>query len=137
MAVRVNFACNDPDNGDCLGRFNHMDVDAGDLHMEFEGYYDEEDGCPVEFSFATRSGMGRVKVGSLEVQAFAFRGWYGNWCWDGVSVSWVDALALINQLGPDWRMTEGPCLLFDAFEARHEISPQEWRAENDAVLLME
>ena len=129
MAITVNFACNDPRNGDCLGKFERFDVDGGDLHMEFEGPETE-----IKFDFPITNGYGVVTVGNQQFHALAYRNWYGNWCWDAACFSWDVALAIINHLGAsgDWRMTEGPCSLFDAFDARHQITPQEWKDENEA-----
>jgi hypothetical protein len=129
MAITLNFACNDPDNGNFVGRFDRMDLDAGDLHMEFEGSE-----TSVEFDFPTRGGYGNVTVGEKQTTSLAYKEWYGNWCWNAASFTWVEALEIINYLGAtgEWSMTDGPCSLFDAFDKRHAITQTEWKTENEA-----
>ena len=131
MANTLHFACNDPDNGNFAHGFAMMEVDGGDLHMEFENSSFRK--VPVHFDFALERGPGKVKVGRLEVEALSYKSWYGNWCWDAVSVSLVNALTVINYVGKlkGWRMTDGPCSLFEAFNDRHCITPQEWKTENE------
>lgn len=129
MAITLNFACNNPDNGVFVGRFDRMDLDAGDLHMEFEGGAESI----IAFDFPIRGGYGTVKIGDREWTSLAYREWYGNWCWNAALFTWVEALEIVNYLGGSgwWRMTEGPCELFDAYNARHEITPLEWKANNE------
>lgn len=131
MAITLNFACNDPDNGNFIGRFDRMDLNAGDLFIQFEGGAQSL----IEFNFPIRGGYGTVKIGDREWTSLAYREWYGNWCWNSASFTWVEALEIINYLGSLgwWRMTEGPCSLFDAFNDRQEITQMEWKAENEAV----
>jgi hypothetical protein len=127
MAITLNFACNNPDNGNFIGHFDRMDVDAGDLHMEFEG--SEE---TITFDFPARGGYGSVTINEEHFPSLAYNEWYGNWCWNAASFTWVEALTIINYLGAKgWSMTEGPCELFDAYKDRHQITPLEWKAENE------
>ena len=137
MAITLNFACNDPDNGNFIGKFDKMEVDGGDLHMEFECSLYPSKGVPVSFKFPVINGDGTARVGKLKLRGLWYKPWYGNWCWDAVWFSWVDALAIINYVGKlkYWRMTEGPCALFEAFNERHKITPMEWKAENEASKL--
>jgi len=128
MAITLNFACNNPDNGEFIGDFDRLDLSAGDLYMEFEG-----SDTTVLFDFPVRGGYGTVKVGGKEWTSLAYTEWYGNWCWNAASFTWVEALEIINYLGRvhGWRMTEGPCELFEAYNERHEITGMEWKAENE------
>jgi hypothetical protein len=131
MAITLNFACNNPDNGEFVGIFDRMDLDAGSLHIEFEGDHESI----ISFGFPMRGGYGTVKIGDREWPSLAYREWYGNWCWNGASFTWVEALEIINYLGSlgCWRMTEGPSYLFHAFNDRGAITPMEWKSENEAV----
>ena len=131
MAITLNFACNDPDNGNFIGRFDRMDVDAGTLHMELEGGSESI----ISFDFPIRGGYGTVKIGDREWTGLYYREWYGNWCWNAAGFTWVEALEIINHLGAtgEWRITDGPSALFEAFNERSQITPMEWKAENEAV----
>lgn len=131
MAITLNFACNDPDNGNFIGRFDRMELSAGDLFIEFEGGAESI----IEFNFPIRGGYGKVKIGDREWPALAYTEWYGNWCWNAARFTWVEALEIVNYLGSLgwWRMTDGPSTLFEAFNERSEITPLEWKAENEAV----
>jgi hypothetical protein len=131
MAITVSFACNDPNNGNFLGGFEKLGVDAGELHMELEG--DMYDLVRVNFDFPVTNGGGTVKVGRIKVPGLAYKSWYGNWCWDAAWFSWVEALRIINYVGKlkHWRMVDGPSDLFEAFNDRHEITPMEWKKNNE------
>ena len=130
MAITVSFACNDPNNGNFLGRFDRLEVDAGELHIELEG----ERTVEVDFDFPILGGGGKVQVGRFKIPGLAYKDWYGNWCWNAASFTWVEALRIINYLGSlkGWRMTEGPSDLFEAFNERQEITPMEWKANNES-----
>jgi hypothetical protein len=134
MAISISFACNNPDNGNFTGRFDKLEVDAGNLHLEFESADYPSRGIPVSFEFPVTNGYGKVKVGRLEVQGLSYKNWYGNWCWDMARFTWCDALAIINYLGRSkvWRMVDGDTDLFEAFNERREITPLEWKANNEA-----
>ena len=127
MAITLNFACNDPDNGNFVGRFDRMDLDAGGLHMVFDG--PEETIC---FDFPMHGGYGSVTINEEHFPSLAYREWYGNWCWNAASFTWREALTIVNYLGANgWRVTDGPSDLFEAFNERHEITPMEWKANNE------
>lgn len=128
MAVTLMFACNG-DRGQFTGHFTAFEVECGDVRMEFRGPWNDEDGPTIEFRFPVSLGPGVVIVDGIEFAAHAYMTWVGNWCWDAVSVSWPEALKIIKHLGtrPEWHMEEGPCDLFDAFDARREITPLEWK----------
>lgn len=128
MAITLNFACNDPDNGNFTGRFDRMEVDGGDLHMEFECGCHPSQGVRIRFEEV-------AKIGRKKIQYLQYKNWYGNWCWDAIWVRWPEALEVINYVGTlkHWRMVDGPSSLFEAFNDRHVITPQEWRAENESA----
>jgi len=129
MAISVDFACNDPDNGNFVGKFHMMQVRAGDDDMEFDGPWSQSEGI----TFSAKDG--KARIGRIIVPFWSYRQWVGNWCWDSISVSWVEALRIINYVGKNkaggWHMSNGPTELFDAFNERHEITPLEWKASNE------
>lgn len=127
MSVRVDFFCNDPDNGIFVGKFHRMQVSCGDLDMEFEGPWFQKEGIV----FRLDNGGEHAIIGRLRIPILGYRERVGNWCWNAIWVPWPRALEIINYLGrnkvQDWHMIEGPCKLFDAFNERHVITPLEWR----------
>jgi hypothetical protein len=131
MAIHVDFACNNPDNGNPVGKFHMMQVRAGDIDMEFEGPCYQSDG--IRFN----SDRGTTRVGRIKVNALSYKSWVGNWCWDSITVSLKDALRIINYVGRQtkqgWHMSCGSEILFDAFDKRHAITEEEWHAENEAT----
>lgn len=131
MAIHIDFACNDPDNGNYVGKFHMLQVRAGDIDMEFDGPCYQSDG--ITFSV----GADRIaRIGRIKVYTHSYQNWVGNWCWDSIAVAWPDMLKVINYLGRQqkqgWHMSSGPTALFDAFNERHAITPAEWKAESDA-----
>jgi hypothetical protein len=129
MAIHVDFACNDPDNGNPVGKFHQLQVQAGVDDMEFEGPCYQRDGV----IFRMEGEM--AHVGRLRIPVLAYRSWVGNWCWDRIYVSWVHALEIINYLGKlekqGWHMSCGPEQLFEAFNERHAITPAEWKTNTE------
>lgn len=129
MAIRIDVACNDPDNGNFIGKFHMLQVTAGDDDMEFEGPLYQSDGI----TFSVKDG--RARFGRIRVPILQSKDWVGNWCWNSVWVRWPDALKVINYLGKQtvqgWHMSCGPELLYDAFNARREITPAEWKRNNE------
>jgi hypothetical protein len=99
--------------------------------MEFEGPIYQSDGVTLMVDSSGRF----AKIGRLTVDILGYHAWAGNWCWDRISVAWPEALKIINYLGSlekqGWHMSCGPTELFDAFNARHAITPAEWKANNE------
>ena len=129
MAIHVDFACNDPYNGNFVGKFHMMSVRAGEDDIDFEGPWNQSEG--ITFRIAED----HAYVGRLKVPIWSYREWVGNWCWNSITVSWDEALKIINYLGKSktggWHMSEGPTELFEAFNERQEITPMEWKANNE------
>ena len=124
MAVSIDFCCNDPDNGNYVGKFHMMQVRCGDIDLEFDGPWSQSEGITF------RVDGGFAFIGRIKVKALAYREWVGNWCWNSISVAWPDALRIINYLGNSnggWHLSGGDADLFDAFNERKAITPQEWR----------
>jgi hypothetical protein len=129
MAIWVDVACNNPDNGIFVGKFHMMSVRAGADDLDFEGPWSQYDGV----TFLAMEKFARI--GRIRVPIHAYKQWYGNWCWDSIAVSWPDMLKIVNYLGNNrkrgWHMTNGPDDLFTAFNERHEITPMEWKFNNE------
>lgn len=126
MAVSIDVSCNDPDNGNFVGKFTMLQVRCGDIDLEFEGPWPQSRGM----SFSVNNG--KAQIGRIKVPILGYGNWVGNWCWDSISVKWPDALRIIEHLGKrtEWHCAGGVCELCDAFDARRKISPKEWK---DAV----
>jgi hypothetical protein len=106
MSVIVSIATND-DHGNDTGRISAIQIgDAIDLHWG-EMY--------SEPRYSIRDHQLR-----LQRQNFAISGshtWYGNWCWNAVSMDDAEAAKLLNHLSKDdrWHCEGGWCDLTDAY----------------------
>lgn len=134
MAIQVMVACNDPDNGNFVGKFHMLEVVAGSDSMEFEGPWDQGEGIV----FRLEGDGQKARVGRIVVPILHYREWTGNWCWNTIWVRWDKALEIINYLGRQhaqgWHMSCGPDGIFQAFNERHQITPAEWKLNNERKL---
>src|SRR6266704_2992953 len=116
-SIIVSFACNDPDNGDPLGRASACHIEDLELQNTLIG------GGDVKVSFKGEL----LSVGRLRVPFLWSKGWYGNWCWDGYGMPAESALAIVNYLMKlkYWRCEGGECKAFDKFNAKQPLSLEE------------
>ncbi len=114
--IRVDFQCNDPDNGIFAGRVSQIQVGAEEaLQLEANRWSGLSlSGCP-SISF----GQQAVTLSGKRWPTVRRTGWYGNWCWDAV---WMREQTLRQFLV--WlhgrglfRCTSGEDSLFDAWNA--------------------
>lgn len=102
--VRIDFACNDPANGDFAGRA--MMASYGDIEIEAPSW----DG----FKFTELGGAIRIHRRVFSVHSIKY--WLGNWCWNGYWLPRADAKRLLMTLRDNgWRVTCGPCRFYDWF----------------------
>ena len=110
MSVIVSIQCNDYRNGAFLGRCSAVELpqDAIELECRMEG-----SGVQVSFEGST------MKFWRLTIAIEKHITWYGNWCWDGVLVSFADAVAILNYVKSlkYWSAQGGWCSVVDAWEA--------------------
>src|SRR5579863_1112972 len=76
MLIRVDFACNDPDNGDFAGRVSAVTW-RGTGHEGIELAYDYF-GAGLKFTVERN----RLRILRRWYPFERTKAWYGNWCWD-------------------------------------------------------
>lgn len=104
MRILVDFACNNPDNGDFLGKCERIELPHCAMELE---------GSEHQIIFGERA----IKFGRKMFNCRGYKRWVGNWCWDGTWMEPADAvklLAYLKELG--WRCTAGWCDLIDPWE---------------------
>ena len=106
--VRIDFCCNNPDNGQFWGKVCSISYD--DLDLEADNHY----------SFRIKDGCVR-----LHRRKYAFNGsreWTGNWSWNSYWLYRDDAKRLLNDLRSSgrWLCSGGPVRLCDWFERKPE-----------------
>lgn len=107
--MRIDFCCNDPDNGAFSGRV--VGVTFGDQEIEADDFL--------------RGYRFKVEGGRLRIERkwFAFdrsKDWIGNWCWNGFWFSPPEGKRLLRHLRSTgrWRCTTGYALFYDWFNRR-------------------
>lgn len=103
--VSIALCCNDPDNGNFLGRVVAMHIGDGLLDLSNNFWpprgpklrvsFDEK---PYQDGFAARAGHGSIKISHRVFQIFGYRSWWGNWCCDVVLVTPEVAIELVNYI---------------------------------------
>jgi hypothetical protein len=92
----VSLCVNDPDDGTPTGHVCavHFEDDA-ERRLELAGdmLYDRDNpSCSID------QARKRLRVGRFVYPIRGYRQWYGNWCWDGVSMTLNDAQRLAKNL---------------------------------------
>jgi hypothetical protein len=111
-ALRIDFCCNDPGNGDFAGRV----VGASFLECDLE---------PANYDWGYKFTL-TPKGLRLHRRLFPYLGtkaWVGNWSWDSFLFDRAVGLRLLLVLrAQGWRCTGGPARLYDWFNGREEAS---------------
>jgi hypothetical protein len=127
MALLIELACNDPNNGQFLGFADFAEI-AG---IRMQGGRVTVDYSNEQVRSARRhiDGHYTLRVGRIIVPHWHHHSWYGNWCWEAFSVTWPYALKVLNYLAKqrDWHCEEGPQGIYDAINSRKRVTPEEWR----------
>ena len=120
----IDFACNDPDNGNFTGRCDKVELPESSFSVECTMLYG---GVKISFDGETLS------FGRLKIPHHGHKTWVGNWCWDGCWLAIPDTLKLLNYIKTlkHWSFDEGWCSLCDPLEAgtlteeiiEHELFP--------------
>jgi hypothetical protein len=128
MSIVVSFACNHPDNGDFLGRFEACHIGDFELQCTMIGSSVKLRKVPFKDPVPGKP-FGALHVGRLEVGYFYWTCWFGNWCWDGFSVADEDAVAIVNYLMKlkYWTCEGGECKALHKFNAREPLTLEELR----------
>lgn len=125
MALRIALCCNDPDNGNFLGKAEHVEIEGIEL-------YGPEVTCNQEDRKLKSAGPAEgdtvLRVGRCVVSCLGYRTWWGNWCWDAASVRAVNALKVLNYLiSRGWRCEQAACEVYNAINEGKPIKPEQWK----------
>lgn len=106
----IDFACNDPDNGNFTGKCDKVELPKSGMALEcrlFGG------GVKIDFSNSTLS------FGRLKLPHHGSKSWVGNWCWDGCWLTLPDTLKLVTYIKTlkHWGCDGGWCAICDPWEA--------------------
>lgn len=102
--VSIHMACNDPENGDFVGRVCQMDIASGCLELTARAWN------ILSFRRCPKL-REESRVFFLAGKRWSFvrrKSWIGNWCWDGYAVEPAVATAFLTWLhGRDLYQCEG------------------------------
>jgi hypothetical protein len=113
----VSIACNHPDNGHFMGRF-----DA--LH-----YGDDQDMEVSSRSWGSRTGArvtylgdGRIRISRRIFRYMREKEWFGNWCWNALWMEPREARRLLRYLrdSGNWHSEGGPTRLYRWFNTTQD-----------------
>src|SRR5262245_32405026 len=117
--IRVLLCCNDPDNGQCDGRLSAVEIGP---NMAF----DARQWVGPRFAWI---GANRFRIAGKQFAFVNYKNWYGNWCWDGVTMRGSEVLRLLNW--PRFRVFfdvgEGEERLFNWFRAERPWTDHDLR----------
>lgn len=124
MPIQVMLCCND-DHGNFTGRATRIDFSP--YKLEIEECCLPARGVPVRFT-----AKNRVRIGLRAYPIVYHQTWvgniFGNIYWDAIGMRGIDAFGLMNYMHrlKYWHATAGECYLFDQFNAKKFIDPQEY-----------
>lgn len=103
--IRIDFCCNDPDNGDFSGRVVGASFSECDLE-------------PANYDWGYKFTLLPTGI-RLHRRVFPYvarKYWVGNWCWDVFLFERSVGVRLLKVLRKEgWRCTGGPTRLYDWF----------------------
>lgn len=90
LIYSIDFACNDPDNGQFAGKVWRADINDCEL---------EAKGCrPVAFTVVQRGEKRAIRIHRSLFEIKARKEWLGNWCWDRFWFAEDEFQRLLNHL---------------------------------------
>lgn len=111
--VRIDFACNDPDNGNFAGKVWQAAISVPSKRGP-------SDQIELETQFVEGQSFtiveGQIRMHRIRVPFESRVYWLGNWCWDGFWLERAEAKRLLFRMRSNgWRCTCGPARFFDWF----------------------
>lgn len=107
--IKIDFACNDPDNGAFAAIAGVASVHGCDLELDPLG--------GVRFT----DGPGWIRIHRGTFKTSGAREWVGNWCWNRYWLPVQEYRRLIRHLARHgWRCTGGLARWTDAYDALQE-----------------
>lgn len=85
MSIRLELACNDPDNGVFAGMVYAVQV--CDLELRSKA---------LDWGPRLTVGDGYIRIGGMKLRCTGSKDWYGNWCWNAYYCDVPDVERLLN-----------------------------------------
>lgn len=121
--VRIDFACNDPDNGDFAGKVWQAAITVPSKHGPSEQIeLETKSGADRRFTILRTPDdvkhEGEIRMHRVRIPFETRIYWIGNWCWDGFWLNRADAKRLLSAMRKNgWQCTCGPVRWYDWFNA--------------------
>jgi hypothetical protein len=112
MLTLISIACNHPDNGFFMGRFDAAHY-GNDQDTEITSkYYGCRGGMGVRYL-----GDGKIRISRRVFRFEREREWFGNWCWNALWMEHAEARRLLRYLmaSKKWYCEGGPTRLYRWF----------------------
>ena len=117
--VRIDFACNDPDNGLFAGKVMQINyaLSPGE-YVEIEA--DNWEG------YAFGQGDDWIRLHRRKFKVTGGKDWVGNWCWNAYFMKRPEAKRFLLMLKSSgrWRCTQGQTRWFDWFNGEKTSIPK-------------
>lgn len=126
-SILLEFACNDPDNGNFTGRCGKVEISIAEV-----GTIADLD-CGTwppsrypRFSAGTKAATDYVRIAGRKFQVGSYKTWYGNWCWDCARISPIVAANVLNFLREkQWHNEGGLCEIGDQWDSGQLFRPSD------------
>jgi len=108
----ISIACNHPDNGLFMGRFDAMHY-GDDQDMEIASrFWGSRAGMGVRYL-----GDGKIRISHGVFEYEREKEWFGNWCWNGLWMERGEARRLLRYIrdSDKWHCEGGPTRLYRWF----------------------
>lgn len=115
LLIPIDFACNDPDNGNFLGKAPMISLGEREL-IELEANDFER---PPRF----REEDGHIVLAGKRWPVHSSEDWLGNWCWNRHWVAFNDATAFLAWIHRRdlYSLTCGESVIFEAWDRREPL----------------
>jgi hypothetical protein len=109
--AQIDFACNDPDDGNFAYEVSAIQYRIGTDFAEIE---------PVKncgYRFSDRATSGHIRIHRRKYRYQRLKDWYGNWCWNAYWLPRSEAKRLLKDLRDSglWRCTCAPTRFYHWF----------------------
>jgi len=91
--ANISIACNRTTNGSFEGQFRAIDWTGIFSIFTFA----DPEPCEYIYDEKTRK-ITHIKIADIPIKVYKHINWYGNWCWDGISISIEDLHSLLTYL---------------------------------------
>lgn len=127
--ILLQFACNDPDNGNFTGRCGKIElsIDAVGTLAELDcGFWPPSRYPKFTLLPKDQSKSTHVRLGRRKFAVLSYKAWVGNWCWDASGVTAFVAAEVLNYLRElKWHNEGGLCDIGDQWDSGRLFRPSD------------